>query len=174
MSKLSQKQIGIDDEFQYYFELQVKSKEGKCLLQNPVANEEEIAYYAAIKRFKQLSKIVTPQDSIVWVIDTIHQIQKCAIKYEKLSKFKLIQIKNEFENQKITVLGADSLFPIIVYCLVKSRYDYWHRWIFMMNKFYTDHVLSFGQTGFCFSLIQAAMHYVLKQNHPILASRLMM
>ena len=55
-----------------------------------------------------------------------------------------------------TPIGADQLFPRIVYCLNQSECNYWNRW-FMIRNFYAKQILSFGHTGFCFSIINAVI-----------------
>ena len=165
MSTLDQKKIGIEDEFQYYYVKKIKSLKPKLfkpknkiqsntIIDIESENESKIAYYKAINRLRGLPNISVPQDSIVLVIDTIHDIQKCATKYSKL--------KQKKQDTKVIISG-DSLFPIVVYCLIQSNVEYWNQWIFMMKKFYTQKILSFGQTGFCFSLINAAVQYILDQ-----------
>jgi len=61
------------------------------------------------------------------------------------------------------LITGDTLFPIVVYCIVQSGIDKWHKWFIMMEKFFNPNVLSFGQTGFCFSLIKAAIAYIMQQ-----------
>ncbi len=84
-------------------------------------NEEKIAHYKPIQRLKELQNISVPQDSIVLVIDTVHDIQKCAMKYNKM------KMKNSilFKKNKKVVISGDYLFPIVVYCLIQSNVDYW-------------------------------------------------
>eukprot|EP00483_Globobulimina_turgida_P000459 UN00459 len=178
MSTMTQNRIGIEEQFCYYYVKGVKAlkqtlskpsksygfmsgskkkmrqnKQKTVFVNAEMQNEERIAYYKPISKLKDLSHIIVPQDSIVLVIDTIHDIQKCATRYSKLKQTDGSEV----------VLSGDSLFPIVVYCLIQSNVDYWNRWLFMMKKFYTEKILSFGQTGFCFSLINAAVTYISQQ-----------
>jgi len=163
MAALNQKQIGIEPEFTYHYTSKIKALKPKLSLIKPkekrkqaifneMDNDEKIAYFAPINRLRQLPGISVPQDSIVLVIDTIHDIQKCATKYSRL---------NQQQSADGVVISGDSLFPIVVYCLIQSDVDEWNRWIFMMRAFYAEKILSFGQTGFCFSLVNAAVTYIL-------------
>jgi len=164
MAGLDQKKIGIEAEFQYYYNKKIKALKPKLSLIKPkirkqaifneMDNDEKIAYFAPIDRLRQLPEISVPQDSIVLVIDTVHDIQKCATKYSKL---------NHSKSGESVVISGDSLFPIVVYCLIQSNVDEWNRWIYMMRNFYAEKILSFGQTGFCFSLINAAVTYIAQQ-----------
>merc|ERR1712176_1118619 len=161
MSTMSQNKIGMESEFCYYYVSNSPNNSSSALRKGTVfvdeesENEEKIAYYNAISRLKQLSEIVVPQDSIVCVIDSIHDIQKAATKYSKLNSKK--------KKKKDVIISGDSLFPIVVYCLVQSGVCCWNKWMFMMKNFYTQEILSFGQTGFCFSLINAAVTYIVEQ-----------
>eukprot|EP01084_Bolivina_argentea_P266687 452429_1 len=170
MCTMTQQKVGIDNEFCYYYVKKIKSlkqtmlkpkkieRKSTIFIDEQSENEEKIAYYKPIQRLKELQNICVPQDSIVLVIDTVHDIQKCAMKYNKMKNGKL-----SLKKKKQVVISGDSLFPIVVYCLIQSNVDYWNRWIFMMKKFYTQKILSFGQTGFCFSLINAAVKYIMDQ-----------
>merc|ERR1712228_490984 len=81
MSSLSQNAIGIEDEFCNFYKKNVvktnnERRKGTVFVDKECENEEKIAYYNCIKRLQQLSDIIVPQDSIVLVIDSIHDIQK--------------------------------------------------------------------------------------------------
>merc|ERR1712154_18597 len=112
MSTMSQNKIGIESEFCYYYVSNSpnkinsdSSRKGTVFVDEECENEEKIAYYNAISRLKQLSDIVVPQDSIVCVIDSIHDIQKAATKYSKLNAKK----KKKNKKKKDVIISGDSL-----------------------------------------------------------------
>ena len=281
MCTLTQEQLGIDEEYLYYFKPQrllslspsksekydsnnkqhkkmtkpSKNKKGVKINANTVkvGSSDMVAYYEPIAQLKSIDSSVVPQDSFVLLIETIHNIQKCAINYYKMNrehtKHKERQknanadgkndsntkdnnrfvtmtthemkqnMNNETcsmdsgnsndnsnddgdndsptskgkdkdkakstspsksqsktENDKITkdkyeskgksksiVITADQLMPIVVYCVVQSGVEHWHRWISMMENFYPKSVLNFGQAGFCFSTLTAGVSYIMEQ-----------
>ena len=136
--KLNQKQLLIDPDF---------------ILKNP--NNNVIPYGKPINRLQSINAYIVPQDSLVCLIDTIHDIQTIAIEYYKLN--------NNNNNDNTPVVAGDILFPIVVYVIIKTNINNWHSYIHMIQQFYNKKILTFGQTGFCFSLLSASIQYIMQQ-----------
>ncbi len=133
MRRLTMDDIGIPEKFQ------------------PPPNSVAKPYPRAIASFMDVHSTWVPQDNMVALIDAVNKIQKCGLAYcEKGGKGK----------EEIT---GDDLFPIVVWCVVNSRVKTWHAWIYRMEKFYHKNILSFGQSGFCFSLLRACVAFVMQQ-----------
>jgi len=138
MSTLSQEQIGIEKEFRYKY--------------------NKHAYSEAITLIKRVDINVTqtPQDSVVTLVDSIHVIQKSATDYYHMNC-------PEYSQTEPVFINGDSLFPIVVFCVLQSGVHTWHVWLHCMEQFFQKEILYFGQPGFCFTLLKATVLYVMAQ-----------
>ena len=85
----------------------------KDILNEPsvTSSSDHIPYYQSISLLKSVCHQIVPYDSIVTLITAVHYMERTARRYAK----------KKYPNKNIVVNG-DSLFPIVVYCVLQSGF----------------------------------------------------
>ncbi|ETO21800.1 hypothetical protein RFI_15406 [Reticulomyxa filosa] len=144
MASLTQEQIGIEEQF-------------TCKIQH----HSQPPYGQAITHIKMIDIVTTlsPQDSVATLIESVHCIQKIASEYYRIN----CDADHNSSSFKEPIINGDSLFPIVVFCVLQSGIHTWHAWLYCMEHFFRREILNFGQSGFCFTLLKATVTYVMSK-----------
>jgi len=108
--------------------------------------KSEVPFGPAIKALTE-ARVFVPSDILHSILQSIRHINSCAIKNSGLPG-------NE------AVVGADDLFPMVVYVVVQSQLKDINARLGFLERYVKYEVKYFGEAAICLSLIQAAVAFI--------------
>jgi len=115
-----------------------------------IAKNKARAYGGPISYFSMVAHSDLPDERMASLLRGVQAIEVAATMYAK-------------ERGEATMMSADQLFPIIVYCTIHSGIRAIFTLIRCLELFLPDDVATRGQTGFVLSLFKAAAQYIVSR-----------
>jgi len=140
LRQLSQENIGINPKF-------CKKDIDESNLET--CRKADVPFGPCIEALVGEARVQVPTDILQNILQAIRKINSCAQSY----------CNNNNENKEI-MIGADDLFPMVVYVVVHSKVRDINARLGFLERYVKHAVKYFGEAALCLSLLQAAVAYI--------------